>query len=162
MGPEWSERDWRTLLLWVRRKTRNQSDAEDLLQSAFIRLAEYTRHGEVKNHAAFILCAARNLATDEYRHRRVRNEREDGLDGLLQACDDAPLQSEVLESRERLRRVAAGLDQLGPRTREVFLMHHLDGLKYREIAQTLGISVSAVEKHIARAALFLASWVEGW
>jgi RNA polymerase sigma-70 factor (ECF subfamily) len=41
-------------------------------------------------------------------------------------------------------------------------MHRLENLKYREIAQRLGISQSAVEKHIARAALFLTEWTEGW
>ena len=41
-------------------------------------------------------------------------------------------------------------------------MHRIDGLKYREIAERLGITVSAVEKHVAKAALFLACWVEGW
>ena len=41
-------------------------------------------------------------------------------------------------------------------------MHRVEGLKYREIAAELGITVSAVEKHVAKAALFLAAWVEGW
>lgn len=41
-------------------------------------------------------------------------------------------------------------------------MHRIEEMKYREIAQALGISQSAVEKHIARAALFLAEWTEGW
>jgi RNA polymerase sigma-70 factor (ECF subfamily) len=41
-------------------------------------------------------------------------------------------------------------------------MHRLDNLKYREIAEKLDISQSAVEKHIARAALALTEWMEGW
>jgi RNA polymerase sigma-70 factor (ECF subfamily) len=41
-------------------------------------------------------------------------------------------------------------------------MHRLDGLKYRVIAERMGLSQSAVEKHIAKAALFLTEWVEGW
>jgi DNA-directed RNA polymerase specialized sigma24 family protein len=35
-------------------------------------------------------------------------------------------------------------------------MHRVDNLKYREISEIMGISVSAVEKHIAKATLFLA------
>jgi RNA polymerase sigma-70 factor (ECF subfamily) len=54
-------------------------------------------------------------------------------------------------ARERLETVKFVLGQMPERTREVFLMHRLDGMKYREIAATFGISVSAVEKHIARA-----------
>ena len=41
-------------------------------------------------------------------------------------------------------------------------MYRLDGRKYREIAQELGISQSAVEKHIARAMAHLADWMENW
>jgi DNA-binding NarL/FixJ family response regulator len=48
-----------------------------------------------------------------------------------------------------------------PRTREVFLMHRIEGLRCREIASRLGISQRSVEKHIARAALFLAEWTGG-
>jgi RNA polymerase sigma factor (sigma-70 family) len=66
-----------------------------------------------------------------------------------------------LAARERLQKVLAALESLGPRTREIFLLHRLDGLKYREIASQLGITVSAVEKHIAKASLFLVNWVEG-
>jgi RNA polymerase sigma-70 factor (ECF subfamily) len=39
-------------------------------------------------------------------------------------------------------------------------MHRIDGLKYREIAAELGITVSAVEKHIARAAAHIADLAE--
>jgi RNA polymerase sigma-70 factor (ECF subfamily) len=39
-------------------------------------------------------------------------------------------------------------------------MHRLDGRKYREIAVMLGISQSAVEKHIAKASLLLAGSIE--
>lgn len=48
------------------------------------------------------------------------------------------------------------LEELSPRTRDVFLQHRLEGRTYREIAAPLGISISAVEKHIARAAFAIA------
>jgi RNA polymerase sigma-70 factor (ECF subfamily) len=80
---------------------------------------------------------------------------------MLSLSDGQPFHPEVLAARERLEKVMAALDSLGPRTREIFLLHRLDGLKYREIAARLDITVSAVEKHIAKASLFLVNWVEG-
>jgi RNA polymerase sigma-70 factor (ECF subfamily) len=77
-------------------------------------------------------------------------------------CDPSPLQDEVLISRHRLERLLAGMEQLTPRTREVFLMHRLDGLRYREIAEELGISQSAVEKHMSRAIEILTDWMMNW
>ncbi len=39
-------------------------------------------------------------------------------------------------------------------------MHRIGGLKHRDIAARLGITVSAVEKHVAKASLFLLSWTD--
>jgi RNA polymerase sigma-70 factor (ECF subfamily) len=57
--------------------------------------------------------------------------------------------------------VEAAIALLPPRCREVFLMHRLDGMSYSQIARSCGISVSAVEKHIARACLLIDAKVNG-
>lgn len=151
---------WRRLLRSVVRVSGRADEAEDLLQSAFVRLEEYGRRAEVVSPRAFMVRVASNLARDD--DRRLRARRECSVEVLDPAtiCDDHPLQHEVFEARERLERVMAALESLGPRTRDIFLMHRVDGLKYREIAEIRGVSVSAVEKHIARAVLFLADWTE--
>ena len=69
-------------------------------------------------------------------------------------------QDEVLAARARLERVKVALGTLSPRTRAVFLMHRIDGMKYREIAAQLGITMSAVEKHVARAVVTLSEFDE--
>ena len=152
--------DWLGILRAVRRAVRWDNDAEDLLQSAFVRLAEYTDRDAVENPAAFVVRTAANLAVDEQRRRRVRREARMDVDNVLDISDGQPLHPEVLAARERLGRVMAALESLGPKTREIFLLHRLDGMKYREIAARQGITVSAVEKHIAKASLFLVNWVE--
>lgn len=146
----------------VARATRRPDRAEDLLHSAFLRLEEYRSRHTIENPAAFLVRVAVNMAADERRHERVRAEIPESIYDLVDLWDDRPLHDEVFAARERLERVQAGLAELNPRTREIFLMHRIDGLKYREIAARLGITVSAVEKHVARAALFLAEWTEGW
>lgn len=124
-------------------------------------MLEYREKQVVESPDAFLARTAVNLALDGQRRKRRR-----GGDGLSvdheEISDESPLQDEVLEARERLIRLKAGLQRLTPRTREVFLLHRLEGLKYREIAEQLGITVSAVEKHVAKAALFLTGWTEKW
>jgi RNA polymerase sigma-70 factor (ECF subfamily) len=71
--------------------------------------------------------------------------------------DLRPTPDEDLAVIQRLDQVRAVLDLLKPRTREIFLMHRLDGHSSAQIAASFGISVSAVEKHIARAVLALMS-----
>lgn len=161
MAEEPSDRAyWGKLLKLVRRHTRGRGDAEDLLHSAYIRLEQYRAEHVVDNPGAFLVRAATNMAIDIHRHERLWTLDDSGHES--QRPDDAPLQDEVIAARARLARVKEGLAKLTPRTREIFLMHRLHGMKYREIAVHFGISQSAVEKHIAKAALFLAEWSRDW
>ena len=153
---------WRELVRRIARRTRRPDSAEDYLQAAFVRLEAYRGEAAVQNPDALLVRIATNVAIDDQRRERVRAvDARSALD-LEQIASLQPLQDEVMVMRQRLDRVAAGLAKLNPRTREIFLMHRQEGLKYREIAARLGISVSAVEKHIASAALFLTEWTEGW
>lgn len=151
---------WSKLCAQVARITR-RDDSEDLLQEAWVRMSE--RADPAENAEAFLVRSAANRGWDAYR----REQRELSLSEMFDASvlnprDLSPLQDEVLIARHRLERLRAGVEQLTPRTREVFLMHRLDGRKYREIAAELGISQSAVEKHVAKAVATLTEWMEDW
>jgi RNA polymerase sigma-70 factor (ECF subfamily) len=150
---------WARLREQVARMTR-RADAEDLLHDAWVALAE--RRTVAENGPAMLARAAANRGIDAYR-REQRRGLPVSLD-LTEAvvADDGPLQDEALIARHRLERLRAGVAKLSPRTREIFLMHRLDGRRYREIASELGISQSAVEKHIARAMAYLTDWMEDW
>jgi RNA polymerase sigma factor (sigma-70 family) len=152
---------WARLRDQIARMTR-RDDAEDLLHDAWIGITE--RQAEAANAAALLARSAANRGLDAYR-------RERRIGALLVAdsavatdaiADRRPLQDEMLIARHRLERLSGGVAQLSPRTREILLMHRLEGRKYREIAQDLGISQSAVEKHIARAMAHLTEWMENW
>jgi len=149
---------WAGLLAQVERMTR-RSDREDLLHDAYVRMA--ARPERPDNEEAFLVRAAVNRARDSYRREKVRGP-AGGEDALALLRDGAPLQDEALMAQARLRRVSEGIDQLPPRTREVFLLQRIDNLKYREIAERLDISQSAVEKHMARAMSFLGEWTKDW
>jgi RNA polymerase sigma factor (sigma-70 family) len=57
----------------------------------------------------------------------------------------------VLLDREALETVVDAIAALPPRTREVFVLHRFEEMTCNGIAEQLGISVSAVEKHIMKA-----------
>lgn len=131
--------------------SRRPQDASDYLNDAYVRMSE---HGApIRNFEAFMVRVAVNLARDEQRrHRRRQVSTDEDLDAI---ADAGPLPEEILDVRQRLKAVQAILSRLHPRTRQILLMHRLDGLRYRDIAERLGISESAVEKHMAKAALGL-------
>ncbi len=150
---------WRLLLARVTRRTRRPDLAEDLLHSAYIKLQIYRRQNRVDNPSAFLVRVAVNQMIDEYRRDQGRTDPQ-ASERLFDLQDLQPPQDEVIAARQRLAHAQRGIAALTPRTREIFLMHRLEGMKYREIAAQLQISTSAVEKHIAKAALFLADWME--
>jgi RNA polymerase sigma-70 factor (ECF subfamily) len=153
---------WKRTLKNIARQARGDIDPEELLNIAFLRLERYSAVHPVNDPKAFLVRTAKNLLVDHYRHGQISaGYAQDVLQGS-EDRDESPLQDEVFAARARLERVKRGLDQLPARTREIFLMYRLDGLKYGEIAHRIGISVSAVEKHIARAMSFLTKWSEGW
>lgn len=152
---------WADLLARIRRRTRSDQDAEDLLHEAWLRLFAYRAEHEIREPVAFMVQTAARLAVDQHRRtKRVSDTPAEDFGGSLR--DSSPLQDEVLATRERLMRVQAGLERLPARTRQIFVMHKVDGMKLREIAAALGISQSAVEKHMAKAVLFLTEWTDGW
>jgi RNA polymerase sigma-70 factor (ECF subfamily) len=149
---------WRDLKRQIAQRIRNPSEAEDLLHSAYLRFQRYRMEKEVHDPAAFLVRTACNLGIDNFRRKKptIDPEHAEGIE------DVTPLQDEVVASRARLRRVQLGIERLHPRTRQIFIMHRWHELRYQEIAQRLDISVSSVEKHIAKAMLFLSEWTEGW
>ena len=145
------------LVQYFRRKTRAQSEIEDLVQDVFLRIAA-RRSGEVvDNVAAYVFQTAASVLADRHRRRTVRHaddhvEFDSDRHGSLDF--DA---SRILEARQSLRTAVAALQMLPERTRTIFVMRRLEGHAYRDIANHLGISVSAVEKHMVRAVQHLAS-----
>ena len=144
----------RRLQTILRRRGQTHEDAEDLIQEAFLRLHVYCQSQEVREHEAFLTRTTLNLSVD--RHRKAHSDLYSGeaIENLL-LVDLRPTPDEELATQERLSQVGVVLDALAPRTREVFLMHRVEGNSCGQIAKAFGISVSAVEKHIARAVLAL-------
>lgn len=66
----------------------------------------------------------------------------------LSSSDDFALR---LEFRDKVAALSVLLNELPVACRTAFIMNKVEGLSHREIAETLGISVSMVEKHMLRA-----------
>ncbi|MBB2160339.1 RNA polymerase sigma factor [Gluconacetobacter sacchari] len=153
---EWvrSQSSWSLLLLRIQRRT-GRSDADDLLQSAFLKLLEL-KPGNIRNVEAYLVRAAQNAACDS-----VRRERN----GPISFVDDEHMQSvpctgptpvETAMSRQRLDTLARSIQDLDERTKEIFLLHRIEGLSYPQIAERVGCTVSNVEKHISKTLVLLA------
>jgi RNA polymerase sigma-70 factor (ECF subfamily) len=156
---EWNERlTWRyrePLLRFFRRRVKRQPDAEDLVQDVMVRLVNAPPQQQSSPIDSYIFTVARNLLRDRARREQVRARHDASdlsSDDSVQdvASEDASLER-VLMGQEQLAHVAAALDELGERTRAIFILCRIEGMKHEEIARDLGITVSAVEKHVSKA-----------
>ena len=148
---EVAKRYYAPLLSFFRKRTRNPAEVEDLVQQVFLKLARHPDIADIENPDAYIFQTASNTLKDHLRRDLVRGE----FDALAEMAQEE-LSSEfsperVLMGRENVSRLVAALRALPERTRDVFVLRCFEGLKHAEIAQLMGVSVRAVEKHAARA-----------
>lgn len=137
----------------LRRRLRSRlgsaDEANDLIHEAFARLLGASRAHDVQQPGAFLNRIVRNLLIDRSRRRLARAAH-------IPLGDDIavrPHQADGIELEQLRERYREIVDALPPRTREVFLLHRIEGLSYAAIAERLAISVRTVEWHIAQAVL---------
>lgn len=127
----------------------------DMVHEAFRRLLGITGGEEARldSPEAYLSRVADNLVRDRARSLSQRARDSSVPFDEEEYCGPDPVRE--LESRDEVARVDAALLTLKPKTRSIFVMHRIDGLSYAEIARAKGISVGAVEKHIAKALTLL-------
>jgi RNA polymerase sigma factor (sigma-70 family) len=154
----------RPLLLKLRRLLRSRGrsidDTDDLIQEAFLRLQLYCRDHAIEKTEAFLVRTALNLSTDQYRRDQRVSLLEHGPLEDIVLIDPYPTPDEVYASQKRLLLWKQGVAALSPRRREVFLLNRVEGYSFPQIADRLGITLSMVEKHAAKAVLFLTDWMD--
>lgn len=119
------------------RITGNAGDAEDVLQTVFLRLLRRDRNADpLENAESYLRRAAINAALDVIRSRRVGQTvpLPEEAGALISA---GPIPADVSGLRQALTRA---MGQLKPRPAEIFALRFLEGLNNRQIAETLGIS----------------------
>ncbi len=149
----------RVLLAYFGRRVRSAAEAEDLTQDVFERVLRSLAHGPILNVEALLFRIAVNLLRDRARKSHTHGIEEplpsDAVAELADAFTEGLSPERVVIGERTLQEALAALDELGERTRAMFYLYRFENLKVREIAELYGISVSGVEKQIARALLHL-------
>jgi RNA polymerase sigma factor (sigma-70 family) len=141
-------RDLRVLLTLVRRVVRRPSDAEDIVQDAFLRVWRAMEAGLVRSPRAVLFKTAHNLALNHVRN--PRNHVADPAAGADDATLDVPTAEEQMIVDEDLDACRQAFAQLPLRCREALTLRVVDELSYKEMSERLGLSVSTLEKHYIR------------
>ena len=131
-----------------------EETAEDIVQNAFLKLWEKREDVKLDNIQALLFQMVRNECLNELKHRAITST--ESLDGLMEVegseqlywQDFAPDADAVLIGDELQQQIDEALTHVSEKTREIFAMSRQQELKPKEIAEQLGITRQAVEKHI--------------
>lgn len=142
---------------YFRRRVRQQDDVSDLVQEVFVRLSTRGSFDNIENLRGYVFQVAASVLADRQRRRTVRHQ-----DAHVEFDPERMGESEIgpdriLAGRQALKAALAAMDGMPERTRTIFVLRRLEGMRYLEIAERLGLSVSAVEKHMVRAVEHLAA-----
>ena len=137
-------------LEYAARLAGNRAEADDIVQDAYTRLIALSDWQRLENPHAFAMRTIHNIAVERFRKADVVRIRQAAHLDWLDPADDSPSPERALVARRELEQVAVALDDLPERCREVVKLRRIEGHSPGEIAEKLGISVSTVEKHLAK------------
>jgi RNA polymerase sigma-70 factor (ECF subfamily) len=160
---EMVSRYWDRIYSMVNQLLRNQQDAEEVTQDAFIRA--HRGLSNFRGESAFstwLYQIATNLARNRYWYWwRRKRDRSVSFDAPLSADNETTLADlipadvatpdDITVTQEFVNRIAHGMERLGAKHREILILRNVKNLSYEEIAGILGISVGTVKSRIARA-----------
>ncbi|MCO4320319.1 RNA polymerase sigma factor [Aliidiomarina quisquiliarum] len=144
---------------FVRVRVGQKDDADDVVQDVYARLAQMSQleqrvAGRMDTVRNYLFQIAVNIITDRYRKAVVRRE-FDHVDadepstiyGALGSTLSSP--ERQLEGKRTLQLIQLALNDVKPELQQAFLLSRMDNMSYREISDTMGVSVSTVEKYIS-------------
>ena len=139
------------LLRWLKRRLHDAGLAGDLAQDTFIKVLLARSHNDIIAPRPFLATIASRLLANHCRREELERAYVDALLQLPQAAAPSPeSMSIVLESLQLIDRALA---RLPAKARSAFLMAHLEGLSYAEIAAQLDTSTHSVKKYLSKANL---------
>ena len=147
------------------RMLRNQQDAEDALQEAFLQVYRGLKSFEGRsNFSTWLFRLATNVCLMKIRHRGTEPaamlpledflpQHEEGKQAVIQEWPEKP--EEILLTKESREKMMEALDKLPADYRAVFILRDIEGFSNTEAGEALGISVAAVKSRLHRARIAL-------
>ena len=156
------------LLGFIKKRIRNNEDAEDILQEVFYQFAGNAE--PIEQVTSWLFTVARNKITDRYRRQELpliddlqpaAGNEEDSFDwkDLVASKADSP---ETIYLRNLFwEELQLALDELPDEQRTVFIEHEMEGISFKEISEASGVSVATLISRKRYAVLFLRGRLQG-
>lgn len=131
-------------------------DVDDLVQDVLVRMHVRGQTDPIANIEGYLFQVAASVLTDRarrdsVRHRSAHCELTEPFHPVEELTPER-----VLRGREDVDRLVSALEEMPELTRDAFVLHRFEEMSYDAIGEHLGISNSAVGRHLMKAVRFLA------
>ena len=131
--------------------TRNEQDAQDVVQEAYLRAFRHFRDFRGGNARAWILKIIRNTCYSWLTANRPLQDATEFDENLFAPDVRSPNPEEIVLQNDNGTLVREALQKLAPNLREVLILRELEGMSYREIGAITGMPAGTVMSSLSRA-----------
>ena len=146
---------------FLRRYYKRAEDIDDAAQETFLRAFAAEARKDIEAPKEYLFQIAKHFAlSDITKKANATTDYLEDFDASPVLHDEAQIAAdEQMASREKLAMLVRAVAELPPQCRQVFILRKFDGLKVKDIAKRMNLSVSSVEKHIASGAVKCADYL---
>lgn len=147
----------RELARLARRLTGSSESARDVVQEAYAEILSGDRWRALLNPRAYAFKVVRSTAARLLARKRVISIDFGADPEALFVADDGVGAEDLMSAKQKRQILLEAIEALPPQCRRVVKLRRLKETPPRDIARHLGISLSAVEKHLARGMVLIAA-----
>ena len=145
---------YQDLCSFANRYMSDLDSSEEIVQNVFVKLWE-NRKGITINHSlrSYLITSVKNACLNKLKHIKIREEYKIYNESVIESGSTDV--HEEYEAEELAIKIKSTINSMPPARREIFTLSRNEGLKYKEIAEKLKISVKTVENQMGNAIKYL-------
>ena len=150
---------YRGLVLVAMNYTKDQDQAEDIVQGVLVKLWEEREKIVIRTSLeSYLVKMVRNKCLDSIKHEQIHKKYESVIRGKEEPVEERF----AFLTRELKKRIEEAVNNLPEKAGKVFRMSRYDNKKYREIAEEMNMSVKTVESYMGKALRILREELKDW
>jgi len=143
--------NYKDLCIYAYYYLKDINEAEDVVQDIFVKIMEHGKIDEIENAKSYLKIAVKNASLKKIHVKRKDRENEQFVSKDSLFYSEQNTEAQELEALKKKADLYKQIDMLPTQCRKIFLLCVLDGLKYKEAADILNISVNTVKTQIKKA-----------